>query len=104
MSVILERPELAEVLNGFSFRLLGPDTAVGDDMAFHVERSNGSTATVLESYWTYPLDPWVVDFGPDDPRLRGLLSPLLRVPRMGRLAFAGILNTIVRRMNIEHAF
>jgi Methyltransferase domain len=104
MSAILERRELAEVLNGFSFRLLGPETAAREDSAFHVERSDGSTAMVLESYWSYPLDPWVVDFGPDNPRLRWLLLPLLRVPRMGRLAFAGVLNTIVRRMNIEHAF
>ena len=51
-----------------------------------------------------PLDSWVVDFGPDDELLQPLLAPLLTIPRMGRLAFAGILNTIVRRMNPAHAF
>ena len=100
----VETRELAEVLNGFSFRLLGPEVAAGEDGAFHVERSDGSIAMILESYWSCPLDPWVVDFGLSGPRLPWLLSPLLRVPRMGRLAFAGILNTIVRQMNSEHAF
>jgi hypothetical protein len=46
----------------------------------------------------------VVDFGTDDGLLRPLLAPLLTMPRMGRLAFAAILNTIVRRMDSEHAF
>ena len=46
----------------------------------------------------------MADFGADERLLRPLLAPLLQIPRMGRLAFAGILNTIVRRMDPAHAF
>jgi hypothetical protein len=95
---------LTEAFRGFGFRLVSPDTAAGKDLrAFHVARSDGSVATLLDAWWC-PLDPWVVDFGAEDGLLRPLLAPLLTIPRMGRLAFAGILNTIVRRMNPEHAF
>ena len=94
---------LAEALHGVSFRLLGPHTAAGEDEAFHVTRDDGSVATLLEAPGC-PLDPWVVDFGPDDTRLQQLLWPLLSMPRMGRLAFAGILNAIVRQMDPDHAF
>ena len=95
---------LGEALRDFGFRLVSPETAAGKDLrAFRVARGDGSVATLLDA-WQCPLDPWVVDFGADDGLLRPLLAPLLTIPRMGRLAFAGILNTIVRRMDPEHAF
>lgn len=93
-----------EALRDFAFRLVSPETAAGEDLqAFHVARADGSVATLIDAWWC-PLDPWVVDFGAADVCLRNLLEPLLTMPRMGRLAFAGILNTIVRRMEPEHAF
>jgi hypothetical protein len=94
---------IAEALAGWSFRLLGPDAQPGPDGYFHVRRPDGSVATLIQT-GSCPLESAIVDFGPDDARLRRALNPLLPIKRMSRLANAAVLNTAVRGMDPARAF
>jgi hypothetical protein len=97
------RRVIAETLERWAFRLLGPDASPGPDGQFHVRRADGSVATLIGTAGA-PLEAAIVAFGEDDARLKSLLSPLLPIRRMSRLTNAALLNAAVAQMADDRLF
>lgn len=98
--MLTETGGLAGALQDFSFRIISPDMPAADDGNFYVQQPDGTTAT----YTANDLETEVIHFGARDQELRELLTPLLSIKHMSRLAYAGIVNTAVREMSHDYAF
>jgi hypothetical protein len=88
MSQIMD-PLYSTFLSGLGFDLIQPTMRLGRDGRFTVERSDGSTATLLELPGA-PLDVVNTRLNPGPADLARLLRPLCDVPRMGTLALGAI--------------
>jgi hypothetical protein len=94
---------ISDLVNGFSFRILGPDAPMASDRRWRLRRPDGSVAILLELP-NARLETLVIDFGDQDEELKTLLSPLLEVRKMSRLPIAATLQRAVKQMSSEHAF
>ncbi len=92
----------SRALSEVALRLIPPDAQPGRDGRFHLRRSSGSVATILESE-TLPLEVSNVRLG----QLAGVrrdLAELARMPKMSTFATGAMLNAAVKKLQEPEAF
>jgi methyltransferase family protein len=85
------------------FRLVQPDSQIGQDSRLHLVRPDGSIATLLDSP-ALALELHNTELGPGAVELRQSLASLIRVPKMSTAAAGAIINAAVTHMAPERLF
>lgn len=90
-------------LRGLSFNLLSPEAKIGADNRFHLDRPDGSVATLLDAD-AFVLEWANTTFPPEQASQKSSLEQIADMPKMSTLAIGAIINSAVSHMPAGQAF